>query len=166
MQRFATYPDASDSGVVLNGVTVGQLRSNVGVYAGPSPFVPTVVINPQFLAAHPNAIEPESTPGQLGQLSGPKFFDVDFSLKKEIQICEKLHLDIRAEFVNAFNHPNWAIPGVTGDPGQPTDFANASTSNYDALGLVNQPRIIEFQDTVHVLGSVLPSKLFPGLRLT
>jgi len=134
--------------VVLNGVTLSQLRSNIGVYPGPSPYVPTVAINPQFLAAHPNAILPESTPGTLGQfdyLSGPKFFDVDFSLHKEIPIYEKLRLDIRAEFVNAFNHPDWAIPGVTGGPGQPADFANVSASNYDALGLVSTPRTIEFR---------------------
>jgi len=145
---FATYPDASDSGVVLNGVTQSQLRSNVGVYPGPSPYVPTVFLNPQFLNAHPNAIQPESTPGQLGQLiylSGPKFFDTDFSLKKAIPIYEHLHLDIRAEFLNAFNHPNWAVPGVTGGPGQPADFANVSASNYTGLGLVNSPRTIEFR---------------------
>jgi len=146
--QYPNYPDASDSGVVLNGVTLSQLRSNIGVYPGPSPYVPTVAINPQFLAAHPNAILPESTPGTLGQfdyLSGPKFFDVDFSLHKEIPIYEKLRLDIRAEFVNAFNHPDWAIPGVTGGPGQPADFANVSASNYDALGLVSTPRTIEFR---------------------
>jgi hypothetical protein len=145
---FAYYPDASDSGVVLNGVTLSQLRSNVGVFNGPSPSVPTVFLNPQFLAAHPNAIQPESTPGQLGQIiymSGPKFFNTDFSVKKEIPIYERLHLDIRAEILNAFNHPNWAVPGVTGGPGQPADFANISASNYSALGLVNTPRTIEFR---------------------
>jgi hypothetical protein len=146
--QYPNYPDASDSGVVLNGITQSQLRSNIGVYPGPSPYVPKVAINPQFLAAHSTAIQPESTPGTLGQLiylNGPKFFDVDFSLHKEIPIYEKLHMDIRAEFVNAFNHPDWAIPGVTGGPGQPADFANVSTSNYDALGLVSTPRTIEFR---------------------
>jgi hypothetical protein len=145
---FATYPDASDSGVVLNGVTLSQIRNNIGVYSGPSATVPTVFLNPAFLAAHPDAILPESTPGQLGQiiyLSGPKFFDVDFSLKKEIPIYEKLHFEIFAEFLNAFNHPNWAVPGVTGGPGQPADFANVSASNYTGLGLVNTPRTIEFR---------------------
>jgi len=150
--QYPNYPDASDSGVVLNGITLSQLRKNVGVYAGPSPYVPTVAINPQFLAAHStatvSAIAPESTPGTLGQfdyLNGPKFFDVDFSIHKEIPIYERLHMDIRAEFLNAFNHPAWAIPGVTGGPGQPADFANLSTSNYDALGLVSTPRTIEFR---------------------
>jgi hypothetical protein len=146
--QYPNYPDASDSGVVLNGITLSQLRSNIGVYPGPSPYVPTVAINPQFLVAHPTGILPESTPGTLGQLlylNGPKSFDVDFSLHKEIPIYEKLHMDIRAEFVNAFNHPDWAIPGVTGGPGQPADLANVSTSNYDALGLVSTPRTIEFR---------------------
>jgi hypothetical protein len=145
---FATYPDASDSGVVLNGVTLNQLRANVGVYSGPSAGVPTVFFNPAFMAAHPNAILPESNPGQLGDLiflSGPKFWDVDFSLRKEIPIYEKLRFDLRAEFLNAFNHPDWAVPGVTGGPGQPADFANVSASNYSALGLVNTPRTIEFR---------------------
>ncbi|HXW91756.1 MAG TPA: carboxypeptidase-like regulatory domain-containing protein [Terriglobales bacterium] len=145
---YPTYPDASDSGVVLNGVTLSQVRSNIGAYAGPSPSVPKVAINPQFLTAHANAIQPESTPGALGQLdylNGPKFFDVDFSVHKEIPIYDRLHLDIRAEFLNAFNHPIWAIPGVTGGPGQPADFANVSTTNYDALGLVSTPRTIEFR---------------------
>jgi hypothetical protein len=145
------YPDASDSGVVLNGITHSQLQSNIGVYPGPSPYVPKVAINPQFLAAHTNTIGPpilpESTPGTLGQLvylDGPKFFDVDFSLHKEIPIYEKLRLDIRAEFANAFNHPNWAIPGNSGGPGVPAGLANVSTSNYDALGLVaNCPPILQ-----------------------
>ena len=150
--QYPNYPDASDSGVVLNGITLSQLRKNIGVYPGPSPYVPTVAINPQFLAAHSTAslpaIAPESTPGTLGQfdyLNGPKAWDVDFSVHKEIPIFERLHMDIRAEFLNAFNHPTWAIPGVTGGPGQPADFANVSTSNYDALGLVSTPRTIEFR---------------------
>jgi hypothetical protein len=143
------YPDASDSGVVLNGITLSQLRNNIGVFNGPSPYVPTVAINPQFLAAHPNAILPESTPGALGQiayLSSPKIFDIDFSLKKDFPIYERLHLALWAEFLNAFNHPIWSIPGNTPYAGQqPADFMNVSTSNYDALGLVNNPRTIEFR---------------------
>jgi hypothetical protein len=38
------YLDASDSGVVLSGVTLNQLHSNIGVYPGPSPYVPTVAL--------------------------------------------------------------------------------------------------------------------------
>lgn len=142
------YPDGSDSGVVLNGVTRSQLQSQVGVFPGPSPFIPTVSINPSFLSNNPNAIEPESTPGQLGQfifLKGPMSWNVDFSLKKSIPIYERVQLNLFGEFLNAFNHPIWAMPGVTGGPGQPADFMDVSNSNYSALGLVNQPRNIEFR---------------------
>lgn len=149
---FATqnnnFPDGSDSGVVLNGVTVSQLQSHVGVFPGPSGFVPTLAIDPAFLAAHPNAIEPESTPGQLGQfiyLKGPKSWDVDFSLKKSIPIYEQVQFNIYGEFLNAFNHAIWAMPGNTGGPGQPADYMNLSNSNFSALGLVNNPRTIEFR---------------------
>jgi len=149
---FATqnfnYPDGSDSGVVLNGVSVSQLQSHVGVFPGPSGFVPTLAIDPSFLAAHPNAIEPESTPGQLGQfiyLKGPKSWDVDFSLKKSIPIYEQVQFNIYGEFLNAFNHAIWAMPGNTGGPGQPADYMNLSNSNFSALGLVNSPRTIEFR---------------------
>ena len=145
---FAGYPDASDSGVVLNGVTRNQLQSNVGVFTGPSPYIPAVSINPALLASNPNAIQPESTPGQLGQiifLKGPKTWDADFSLKKAIPIYEHVQFNLYGEFLNAFNHPNWAMAGVTGGPGQPADFMNVSNSNFSGLGLVNSPRIIEFR---------------------
>jgi hypothetical protein len=152
---FAFVPDVSDSGVVLNGVTRSQLQSQIGVFPGPSGFVPTVSINPSFLASHPNAIEPETTPGQLGQfvyLNGPPSWNVDFSLLKIIPIYERVQLSVKAAFLNAFNHPIWAASGsgepfggfVSGGPGQPAGFMNLSQSNFSELGLVNQPRTMEF----------------------
>ncbi len=145
---FAFIPDAADSGVVLNGVTRSQLQQQIGVFPGPSGFIPTLAINPAFLAQHPNAIEPESTPGQLGQflfLNGPSSWNVDFSLKKMIPIYENVQASIKAAFLNAFNHPIWAVSGsASGGPGQPAAFMNVSSSNFSALGLVNSPRTMEF----------------------
>jgi hypothetical protein len=147
----ACYPDGSDSGVVLNGVTLSQLQKQVGVFTGPSPFIPAVSINPNFLAGNPTAIQPESTPGQLGQfgyLKGPMSWDVDFSLKKAIPIYERVQFNLFAEFLNAFNHPIWDMStyaNTTGGPGQPAAFMNVSTSNFSELGLVNTPRTIEFR---------------------
>jgi hypothetical protein len=74
----AYWPDASDSGVDLNGLSVHQLQSKVGLYAGPTPAEPKVFLPPSFLSssgsANPSLIAPPTTPGQLGQfvfLSGP-----------------------------------------------------------------------------------------------
>ena len=115
-------PDIADSGVVLNGVTASQLQSNVGVFPGPTPSEPVVFLNPKLFANNAQPILPVTTPGQLGQfifLSGPMFVNTDISLLKSIPIYEKVRLDIRAEMVNAFNHPNWNV----------TDNSSFSTNN-------------------------------------
>ncbi len=143
---YAYWPAASDSGVALNGVSVSQLQNNVGVYPGPNSSEPVVFLNPSLLANNPNAITPETTPGQLGNLiylHGPGSWDVDFSLLKSIPIRERMSLDIRAEFINAFNHPNWAVPGVHGN--SPADYMNVSAYQFTNATEVGGPRQIQFR---------------------
>ena len=43
-------------------------------------------------------------------LTGPKTDNVDFSLFKNMQFRDLLHLQIRGEFFNVFNHTNFAAP--------------------------------------------------------
>jgi hypothetical protein len=49
----------------------------------------------------------------LNSLEGPGLKDVDFALLKTVAISEARRLELRAEFFNAFNHPNFefAAPG-------------------------------------------------------
>jgi hypothetical protein len=68
----------------------------------------------------PNAFELPSAGffGNLGRntLIGPGFANVDFSLMKDITvkaIAESFRIQIRAEVFNAFNHPNFDLPGNT-----------------------------------------------------
>ncbi len=62
-------------------------------------------------------------PGQFGTcaprlLHGPGLWDVDLSLFKEFRITESKRFELRAEFFNAFNHPNFANPSANiGSPG-------------------------------------------------
>jgi hypothetical protein len=44
---------------------------------------------------------------------------VDFSLAKSTRIFEKTTVQVRAEFFNIFNHPNFALPNFFVDPGSP-----------------------------------------------
>ena len=48
---------------------------------------------------------------------GPGYKNVDFSITKQTQIAEHLGLQLRAEFFNIFNHPNFAQPNHNVDPG-------------------------------------------------
>ena len=64
---------------------------------------------------NPCAFAAPSTPrfGTVGRntLIGPGFYNLDFSIKKEIAIVpEKQTLQLRVEFFNLFNHPNFDLP--------------------------------------------------------
>jgi hypothetical protein len=57
--------------------------------------------------------------GDLGRNSiyGPGFRNWDFSVTKNTQISERVSLQLRAEFFNILNHPNFALPAHTIIPG-------------------------------------------------
>ncbi len=46
-------------------------------------------------------------------VTGPKFVRFDLSLKKQIRISERYNFELRAEFLNAFNHVNFFNPSTT-----------------------------------------------------
>lgn len=79
-------------------------------------------------------------------LRGPRFFDADLAAIKNAKISERLSLEFRAEFFNAFNNVNFGRPdsnladlGTT--YGQITGMAGSSSSNTYGTA---QPRIIQF----------------------
>ena len=93
--------------------------------------------------------------GDLGRDSifGPGLRNVDFSVTKNTRLMERLTLQLRAEFFNIFNHPNFALPAHTiipgfvdnGSPGNPQVVPNpAAHVNGDItqpllpMGLITQ----------------------------
>ena len=148
---FFGEPDASDSGVVLNGVTRSQLQNNVGVFSGPTQGEPVVFLNPKLFANNAQPILPETTPGQLGQfifLTGPMYVNTDISLLKAIPIHERLKFNIYAEFLNAFNHQNWNVTdGFSGGTNNPAQYVNALSLSSTGTGAnpANSPRSIQFR---------------------
>jgi hypothetical protein len=65
------------------------------------------------------AANPQGSFGNLQRNSiyGPHFWGTDFSLSKDTRISERLNLQLRAEFFNIFNHPNFALPNFFVSPG-------------------------------------------------
>jgi outer membrane receptor protein involved in Fe transport len=51
--------------------------------------------------------------GTLGRnaIFGPKFVNTDFSVEKTTKFGDRINSQLRAEFFNIFNHPNFALPG-------------------------------------------------------
>ncbi len=77
-------------------------------------------------------------------LRGPRFFQADLAAVKDAKITERLSMEFRAEFFNAFNNVNFGRPdGNLQDStfGQITGLAGGSSSNTYGTA---QPRIIQF----------------------
>lgn len=141
----AFWPDATDSGVVLNGISRSQLQNQVGVYNGPNSSEPTTVFPQALLSssggANPSLVSPPTTPGELGSmifLYGPMYWNVDASVHKSIPLAEHVSLNIWAEFLNAFNHPNWTVlDNFSGKTNGPAEYANITSNSFSGLSLAN-----------------------------
>jgi hypothetical protein len=77
--------------------------------------------------------------GAPTQFYGPGFHRLDFSMFKSFRTTERTHLELRAEFFNLTNHPNFSPPGFSGNgivaaPGS-LDYTSPST-----FGVINSTR--------------------------
>lgn len=133
-------PNENDSGVTLNGITPSQLQKKVGVYSTGNPYSPVSVL-PASLFGSGGAIQPSSTPGQLGSivfLKGPRLFNTDISIIKAIPIKEHLKMNLYAEMLNAFNHPNFNFTdSYSGGTNNPAQYLLVNSAPY-APGTVGQ----------------------------
>jgi hypothetical protein len=147
---FLTFNDYGDGGLVLNGVTRSQLQSAVGVHHVPAAysldFNPSVFSTTNTLTcnSHLTGVCQNLVPGTLTGdlwLYGPHLWNDDLSLSKVFPIRENVRFVFQSEFLNAFNHPNWANPGSNGGSSSITSgsFGHAGLSN------MNGPRQIEFR---------------------
>jgi len=50
---------------------------------------------------------------QLSDLRSPHYSDVDLSLHKDFPITERFRLQLRSDFVNAFNHVQYNAPNTS-----------------------------------------------------
>jgi hypothetical protein len=104
----------NDPGVVLNGITVNQLQSMLGVnkteQSGAVFYFPANLLNASLTKVNSAVIAPCTSAGQLCQklfVYGPQFFDVNLSIVKTTKITERINAEIRMEALNAFNHANF-----------------------------------------------------------
>jgi hypothetical protein len=73
--------------------------------------------------------------GNLGRnsLAGPSFKEFNFSVFKDTTLAEHVTLQLRAEFFNLLNHPNFSsplLPNFIGDIGAPDAATGQHSGNY------------------------------------
>jgi hypothetical protein len=91
------------------------------------------------------------TPGTLGNeprgaFFGPSLFNNDLAMVKNTRIRESIHVQLRAEAFNLFNHPNFSNPNTslyTG-PTSPNPNAGKITSTISASGGLPSSRQLQF----------------------
>jgi hypothetical protein len=145
-----TFNDYGDGGVTLTGVTESQLQSSVGKYSIPGT-TNVAFINPKYLSSTggPNLtyISSNSTPGTFGQrvwLHGPHNTYDDVSIAKHFPITERLHFNLQAEMLNAFNHPTFGPAATNG--GANYGYNALQNSGFGLSGnTLNAARVIELR---------------------
>ncbi len=164
----ATY-NQNDSGVILHGITAGQLQSSIqirkttqlssGVPQGVVYFLPQNLIDNTLAAFEiggktlanldPNQpyIGPANVPGELGQrlfLYGPRQQKWDVSLVKKTMIGERANVEFRMQALNVFNLTNFLlfVPGnnIPGNQAIGSSFGQIPTNGaYRDLSNTNDP---------------------------
>ncbi len=161
---YNTFNDYADGGLNFNGVTVAQLQGAIGVFTPTAAQCPAGqactfkdVINPSMFGSGTGTCNSvvkgvcqNTTPGTFGfnpWLHGPHMWNDDMSLTKAIPIGERVRFSLQAEFLNAFNHPNWGNPGNFVNS---SGFANAGVLNFTNVpsSINNGARVVELRANI------------------
>jgi hypothetical protein len=143
------FPFTIFSGVDNSTSAIGEDRADLVPVSGPPPrrsLQEWFNVN----AFTQNAV---GTFGDIGKnsLRGPRFSDTDLALIKNTAVGERVSVTFRAEFFNAFNHPNFGMPGNNVAAGPPpgggfgviSGTAGYQSYNSTTYGMA-EPRIIQF----------------------
>ncbi len=82
--------------------------------------------------------------GGIGVLRGLPYWNVDFSLKKNFKITERVSFEAQAVFLNLFNHVVFFDPGFGGTQGNDYLDTSSPSSWGTSPGQGNTPRAMEF----------------------
>jgi len=86
-----------------------------------------------------------SNGGGQGILRGQPFWNVDFSLKKNVLVTERVGVEFQAIFSNLFNHNQLSDPYlVLGDTGDWGALGGLSGVQFTGQAQANSPRAMEF----------------------
>ena len=112
-------PDSSGTFTGNDGAGPGSARPNCNGSVQYTHQIVNTSAGPQFQwFSNANGTFTPEAPGTFGTCAaqgpvvGPHYVDVDLSLQKNFLFGESKRLQFRADFLNAFNHPNFAAPNM------------------------------------------------------
>jgi hypothetical protein len=114
-------------------VTPGSIRNKLTNYFNKSCILPFPVVDPSGTTGYGN--------GPIAPVFGPGQFNFDISLQKTTGVPflgEAAKIQFRADFFNAFNHPQFSNPGTTAN--SPTSFGSFGQITSTSVN----PRVIQF----------------------
>jgi hypothetical protein len=118
---IASFQSGRPIPIITSNDTTGRFYFNQrpNVVPGVNPILPHWNPFTGYLNAAAFSQPAFGTFGDLGRDSvyGPGYSNLDFSVTKNTKIYERLNLQLRAEFFNIFNHPNFALPAGSINPG-------------------------------------------------
>jgi hypothetical protein len=150
---YHTFNEYGAGGFDLSGISVGQIQAGLGVRnpncASACGFVndinPSLLVSPvggSACQSHLSGVCQNITPGAFGSqiwLYGPRLWNDDFSISKVVPFGERFRFSLQGEFLNVFNHPNFANPTASVSS---TSFGHSGASNF------NGPRVIELRANI------------------
>ncbi|HKZ79348.1 MAG TPA: TonB-dependent receptor [Pyrinomonadaceae bacterium] len=71
----------------------------------------------------------------VGIMRGPGYVNFDFTLAKNFQVTERVRMQFRTEFFNAFNHANFGPPNIARESGGFGQILSASNARIIQFGL-------------------------------
>ncbi len=127
--------NALGSGSVLSRVVKGQ-------YFNPAAFCAPPTLAPGAPFYGDGSVTGWGNSG-VGVVLGPSQFNWDISLAKDTNITERVRVQFRADFYNAFNHSQFADPGSGGFG--TVGFENITAANFGQISSLSvAPRLIQF----------------------
>jgi hypothetical protein len=129
----------ANNGAQLTGITYEAFKSNLGLFKTSSgvffvnPNILDIVVNPTTGKAVSSTLKAglmsAPAPGTFGNfpinsLSGPSYFNWDFSVTKRIRITETVRFELKGTAINILNHPNFVYGTLNFDS---TSFGRVTT---------------------------------------
>ena len=122
-------------------LTVEELKNSMGIFFDPVTGRP-LIMDPRLIGPDGRAngqFFGHPAPGTIGTLhltpvSGPGYWNFDFSMIKRTRISERTNVEFRAEFFNVFNHTNFIT----------TENQTITSATFGQVTDTFDPRIIQF----------------------